>query len=551
MNLTTSSRRRCSRFASGLVTALVFAALPSGAVEAAVLSDTLPPLPDGTASGLQQAEPFLEAPSEPAPNLPADPNLALIDVIGSLSKEMGRPADPALPVVKAALSPEVAGTIALALHDMLGCHRITKGHMAAIAPSVLKEAAKEHGNGGGLNPSDFNDIRRCSHALWKSTNDLQKALTKVVLAAGPDLDVWPVIRYSRSSADTTYRHDYALLIDAGGNDTYDNNAGANLIDVNYGPPGQPGLRQLGADNRIDENARGCARAVAGIAAADCIPSVGVLLDLAGNDRYGVKRAPAPADAEGVGDANCTDDPIVHRMMTNGAGFMGVGISIDRSGNDVYTAKTVSNGSGHLFGVGVLHDEAGDDAYRAVRNSTGFGLVGGLGVFRDYAGNDVHDFYMPSPKDPAASNQQPGAGGVIDDEDACDNRPRYNVAGGNVAATGVAVDDAGDDSYTGGFSPEFQAPGDLLEHFAGGSQGFGANGGTGVLVDAAGTDSYEVVTLSENESGDGTWVRSAYTEQPEYTHHRRRGDGVTLLPIDAIDGDATDGETGTGGVFHDD
>ena len=529
-------RTGVSRAAAGFVAALVAAAFPGGFAEAGVLSDTLPPLPDGTALGLQRAEPFLEAPSGPAPNLLGDPNLALIDVVGSLSAAMGRPMDPTVRVLEAGLSPEVAGTIALTLQDMFSCHRITKGHMGAIAPSVLKEAAKENGNGGGLNPSDFKDIRQCAQALWKSTNHLQNAVTKALVAAGPDLDVWPVIRYSRSTANTTYLHDYALVIDAGGNDTYVNNAGANLIDVNYGPPGQPGLKGEGP-------AVGCARAVAGLANHHCIPSVGVLLDLAGNDRHGIKQTPT-VDAENVGDANCTDDLVVRRMMTNGAGFLGVGISIDRSGNDVYTAKTVANGTGHLFGVGVLHDEGGDDTYLEVRNGTGFGLFGGLGVFRDYAGNDVHDFYMPRPKDLTASNQEAGAGGVIDDEDACDNRPRYNVGGGNGAATGVAVDDAGDDSYTGGFSEVFKAPG-VFGRVAGGSQGFGENGGTGVLVDGAGADTYEVVNLSEKAQNDGTWARTPYAPLGA----RSRGNAVTLLP--EIDPDTQQGkETGTGGVFHD-
>lgn len=521
------------RAAAVVLTTIAASALGSGVAEAGVLSDNLPALPAGTALAVQQAEPFLEAPVAPASSLPADPNPALIEAIRSLSAEMGVRRDPTVSVLRAALSPEVAGNLVLVLNDMLGCHRITKAHMAAIAPAVLKAAAKEYGNGGGLNPSDFNDIRRCAGALWTSTNYLEKALSKAVLGPGPDLDVWPVVRYSRATSDTTYPNDYALLIDAGGNDTYINNAGANLIDVNWGPPGQPGLKGEGP-------ARGCARAIPGLTNRDCIPSVGVLLDQAGNDRYGIKQTPT-VDADGVGDANCTNEPLVRRMVTNGSGFLGVGIAIDRSGNDVYMGKTVANGSGHVFGVGVLHDKAGDDRYYEVRNGTGFGLVGGLGVFRDYLGNDTHDFYVPSQKTPGAANQTPGAGGAIDDEDACDNQPRYNVGGGNVGATGVALDDAGNDSYTGGFTALFIAPFGASTG-GGASQGYANNQGAAVLMDRAGADTYQTMSLSaDTAKNDGSWARTP--------HAQSRGNGVTLLPtIDPATQQG--GETGTGGVFRD-
>lgn len=521
---------RSPRLGSLLLT-IAFVAVPSAA-EAGVLTDGLPPVPERTTLALQEAEPFLEAPADPAPSLPVSPNTALIDAIGSLSSEMGVRRDATSAVVKATLSPEIAGRLALALNDMLGCQRATKRHMAAIEPSVLKTAAKEHGNGGGLNPADFTDIRQCAGALWKSTNALQRALSAAILSGGPDLDVWPVIRYARGTANNTYTSDYALLIDAGGNDTYVNNAGANLIDVNWGPSGQPGLKGVGP-------AVGCARAIAGLTNRDCIPSVGVLLDQAGNDKYGMKQTPT-LDADGVGDANCTNDRVVRRMVTNGSGFLGVGIAVDRSGNDSYSGKTVANGAGHVFGVGVLHDYAGDDAYLEVRNSTGFGLVGGLGVMRDHAGNDTRDFSMPGQKTPGAENQTPGAGGVIDDEDACDNQPRYDVGGGNVGATGVSVD-AGNDSYTGGFAPVFIAPAGAATG-GGASQGYANNGGTGALLDRAGADVYATMTLAPNTTAnDGTWVRTP--------HANSRANGVTLAP--AID-PATQqgGETGTGGVFRD-
>lgn len=466
--------RRCGEVATlGLVSLLALAAAPTA--KASILTEDLPTLPVDVAAALQPAEPFLEHSSGSPPALPVDPGATLIETLRSLSSDMGVPRDPTGSVLKAGLSPEVAGTIALLTQEALACERITKAHMASIPPSVLKDPAKEYGR--ALNPSDFNDIRDCARKLWKSTNDLEKTLTGAIASTGAGLDFWPVLRYSPATTNDTYLNDYAITIDVGGDDTYVNNVGSNVIDVNFGPHGQPGLQGEGP-------AKGCQQAIAGITGPPphCIPAVGVLLDLAGDDRHGVKQTPDI-------DAQCTADPVVRRMLTNGTGFLGVGVLVDRSGNDHYTAKTASNGTGHLFGVGILHDKAGDDRYLDVRNSTGFALFGGLGVFRDYAGDDTHDFYMPAPLEPDAPNQTPGAGGVIDDEDACDNLPRYNVGGANVGGVGVAIDDAGNDTYRGGFTPDFLAPAGTGR---GGSQGFGNNGASGVLLDRAGVDSYTIV-----------------------------------------------------------
>lgn len=518
--------RRAQRFAGITLAVIGLFAATATTSSAGILTDTIPPMSPQLTSALQTAEPFLEAPPATAPTLPANPTAALVDVVKSLSLEMGAPKDPTPTILKAALSPEVTGNIALALYDVLSCQRISKAHMASIPPAVLKAAASEHGNGGSLNPGDFADIQQCAKRMWKSASDLEKALTKVVLPVGADIDLWPVLRYSRSTtAANTYMNDYAVLIDAGGADTYVNNSGSSLIDVNFGPPGQPGVKGEGP-------AKGCQRAIPGLTAADCIPAAGLLLDLGGNDTYGVRQTPDV-------DAVCTADPVVRRMVSNGSGFLGVGILIDRSGNDRYTGKTVSNGSGHVFGVGLLHDRAGDDQYLEVRNSTGFALVGGVGVFHDYAGNDTHNFYTPNKLAGASGvNQTPGAGGVIDDEDACDNLPRYDVGGGNVGGVGVALDDAGNDSYVGGFAPTFLAP--FGSNAGGGSsQGYANNQAAGSLVDKAGTDSYSIVTLSLGV--DGTWVRTP--------HPNSRGNGVTLVPtIDPATQQG--GETGTGGVFKD-
>ena len=514
-----SARRGVAAAIGVVVTGLVVSAVPGA--RAAV-----PAVPGPLGDALAPAEPFLtQPPAVPgAPGVPANPLPGFVETLRNFSLESGINRDPTAAVLKAALSPEITFRLTVSLQDLLACTRITRSHYRALSPAVLENAAGEYGR--ALDPARYQDIRDCAARMWRSTAELETSLTRAILPMGSDLDLWPVIRFSRGNVDNVYRHDYALQVDLGGNDTYDNNAGSNLIDVNYGPQGQAGLKG------VAPVAKGCQRAIPGLVAADCVPMAAVLLDLAGNDRYGVRRSPDL-------DAQCTADPIVRRMMTNGAGLLGAGMLVDRAGNDTYTGKTVANGAGHIFGVGVLHDKAGDDTYWEVRNATGFGLVGGLGVWRDFGGNDVHDFYLPA-KLPGAGgqNQTPGAGGVIDDEDACDNEPRYNVGGGNVGSVGVAVDDAGDDSYRGGASAEFIAPQGASNGGAS-SQGYANNQSAAAFVDRAGTDSYSIFTVSPG--GDGAW---AFTPHPN-----GRADGVTLTPrIDPATQQG--GETGTGGVFQD-
>ncbi len=429
---------------------------------------------------------LLDAPGAPRP-LPAAPTEALAVAASALSAAVGIPRD-AAPAVRAADLPgEVAGRLANVLTDLAACRAVTASHLAAIPAGRLGDALA---TGAGVNPAARAELLGCAERAWADTLALQAALRPAGATAecqpvdADSLDLWPVLRLETGCAAQTYRNDYLLQVDVGGDDTYRNNAGSNMVDLNFAPAGSavPGLRGTGP-------ARGCQRAIPGLAAADCVPLAAVLLDLHGQDTYGVKETPDH-------DAGCTTDPVVRRMMTGGAGFLGVGILRDAGGTtDRYTGKTGALGAGHIFGLGVLSDTGGDDVYRAVRNSQGFALVGGFGLLHDEAGRDSYDFYLPAPIDPAAPNQTEGAGGVRDDEGEglCDRIPRFTQGGANVLAgtAGVLLDDAGQDAYHGAFVTEFVAPGQVLSVRAG-SLGFGSNLAAGVMLDrGAAADSYAV------------------------------------------------------------
>jgi hypothetical protein len=467
---------------------------------------------------LQPYDSLLAAPTSITTPLPANPLGALTAAVSSLSSAVGLPQNPATAIGAAGLSPEIAGRLANLLNAMGTCQQLTQTHLAAIPPALLPAVLA---TGGGLVPADFADLRACAPQVWQRTVELQLALDGLLAtpaACGTtDLDIWPVLRFDGSTCgDNTYANDYLLVVDAGGDDTYRNNAGGNMIDLNFSPSGSavPGLRGTGP-------AKGCQRAIPGLTALDCVPLVGVVLDLAGQDTYGVKETPDH-------DTGCTHDPVVRRMMTGGAGFLGVSVLRDAGGTaDTYTGKTGSLGTGHVFGVGLLSDDGGNDTYSAVRNSQGFALVGGFGLLHDEAGADSYGYYMPAPINPSAPNQTEGAGGVRDDEGEglCDRIPRFVQGAANVlpGSIGILVDDQGADSYHGAFAGDFVGPIQIPSTRAG-SLGFGNNQGVGVFLDRAATDdTYQ----ADNE--------------PPVTGQPPRGDDVTIAPGN----DATGAGFGTG------
>lgn len=430
-------------------------------------------------ASLARATPYADllervlGPAAGALPLPADPARALIDATAALSAAAGIPQDAAAAIRAASLPDEIAGRLANVERALLACAEVTGRALAGLTEQQLAAAIE----GEPLGAARFDAIPACAIRLWRAAGDLERTLLDS--SGAISLDVWPVVKID-DSTDTLYRNDYMLIVDLSGADTYMNNAGSNMIDLNYAPPGSPvpGLRGYGP-------AAGCQQALAGFANGECSPLASLLLDLAGDDAYGVKEPPEL-------DATCTADPVMRRQVTGGVGFAGVGILIDSVGNDRYTGKTVAIGAGHVYGVGILDDRAGNDTYAAVRNSEGFALVGGLGLLRDEAGDDSYDYYMPSPLTPGAPNQTPGAGGVIDDENQCDAKPRFTQGAGNVSgAVGILHEESGDDTYHGAYTDTFLAPAGGLTAGRGGAQGFANNESIGVLFDRSGTDGYAI------------------------------------------------------------
>lgn len=212
--------------------------------------------------------------------------------------------------------------------------------------------------------------------------------------------------------------------------------------------------------------------------------VSVAIDCGGNDRY---LAP--------GGTQATSRPLVGAF---GAGIMGYGVLIDLAGNDRYEANAVAQG-GAILGVGVLMDYAGDDSYDAVVHSQGAASFG-MGMLADLAGNDSYRAFMMS----QAMGFTRGAGLLRDTGDGNDTyllrndelrwpsaqAPRtHNSSMGQGAGYGRRADVGDGRSWAGGYGLLIDEGGDDSYRANVFAQGTAYWFGLGFLIDMAGDDSY--------------------------------------------------------------
>jgi hypothetical protein len=388
-------------------------------------------------------------------------------------------------IVRAKLPAKLKRRLTRQLKALQACDALTRR-----AAAELREAGTDGLRGDSrrrIGAKYGERIRTCSVSVRNRAEALGRRASAGATSAARSrpLDLWPVLRYEPGDVDNTYLHDYALLLDRGGNDRYYNNAGGSVLDVTRGPAGSPAPTK--------EPAHGCEGGFDIVDPRLCVLGNAVLVDHRGSDGYGRLEPPRF-------DAYCTADPIERRFFVQGTGVAGVGVLVDRAGDDAYIGKTIGIGAGHIGGYGYLHDHAGNDSYDAIRIAIGAATVTGVGRFADDAGNDRYDYYSPRPLFPGVPNLNPGAGGVGDELTQCDRENRQLLGGGNVLGVGIFDDLGGDDSY------------DAPEH----SLGFGGLGGAGSFTDdGGGADVY---------TGPGA---------------AGRGNGVTLGPTGDNQGSFTD------------
>ena len=297
------------------------------------------------------------------------------------------------------------------------------------------------------------------------------------------------------SGDDTYTTDAVLIVDTGGSDTYSNNAaGAN-----------PQLPPLGN----------------GLRAA-------VIVDLGiDHDEY----VPPASD--------------LYTDPTNGAGRLGgVGILVDRGGDDHYCGLGGTMGTGHNAGAGLLLDVAGSDDYESFDpdgsnancpwdgvlsqpgqshkvdqgasshggfgflldgggddeyvnsgvDGMGWGADRGTGLLLDVSGTDHYDVY------PAVSSCSVGC-------TAASDHSGVSMGVGEVSGVGVLLDGGGGDHYTCHVAVTY------------GCMGASSGGVLGLLYDAAGDDVYTVDPLIPGHAGRPAGIGAAEAfvgEDPQVT-----------------------------------
>lgn len=178
---------------------------------------------------------------------------------------------------------------------------------------------------------------------------------------------------------------FGLLLDKDGNDVYI----ANDTDILFPSP------QTKEHNASLAQGCGFGRRADYSDGHSLAGGIGVLMDLTGNDYYS-----AGVFGQGVGywlgagilwDGEGKDNYRCIWYGQGGSAHFAVGILIEKGGNDTYFATHhMAMGAGHDFSVGVLMDESGSDRYEAKGGlMLGAGNANGIGLFWDKAGNDFY------------------------------------------------------------------------------------------------------------------------------------------------------------------
>lgn len=377
---------------------------------------------------------------------------------------------------------------------------------------VYYRAVQETNNG-----TSVQRVRAAQLQILEATADLETALNDTdALGSGPadsnrsdgsTLQIGGVLSIDLSTSHDTYTEDYKFQIDAGGNDSYNNNAGG-------------------------ANASGTSTDAA------------ALIDLGGHDTYNgrngggqylvtvespsfpknpsdlIQRPSLPKKGEAAGfllDAGTGDDTYNGEAHgSNGGGRRGIGLLVDTDGDDTYNGSgTGTNGAGTRKGTGFLLDAGtGSDTYDAgARGRSNGGARGGRGFLFDEGGNDIYK----------GSNGAAHRGGFVGTSlpIRCETDPREDNIQDPLCkilfsvgpkpqipqSGGFLLDGGGTDTYDGSNGGAgFRGAGFLLDAGTGDDTYDGTNGGatrrggTGFLLDLGGNDIYNAGNGAQNGGG---------------------------------------------------
>ena len=351
--------------------------------------------------------------------------------------------------------------------------------------------------------------------LFKSMTEASEIISPATIRALVELDIKDVKKHQDIPADiaggdvidmietefgriivggpgrTHYKGNTFMIIDPGGDDIYENNAGASTPELHFSI-----VIDLAGDDKYITKAN--------LSQGTGLMGTGILADIEGNDLYMGDKGSQGAGIFGGGillDLD-GDDRFIAESLAQGTGIFGIGMLINRGGNDIYEARLSSQGFAHVKGFGVLADLSGDDFYlaggkypdhRDPEHSTesfsqGFaigirpydspiGASGGIGLLIDKEGNDqyIGDYF-------AQGSSYWYSLGILHDMKGDDAyiAGRYAQGAGIHTSVATLIDEGGSDSYLVTF---------------GVAQGMGHDFGVGVLADFQGNNTYKGGTLS--------------------------------------------------------
>lgn len=218
--------------------------------------------------------------------------------------------------------------------------------------------------------------------------------------------------------------------------------------------------------------------------------VAVLIDTAGDDRYTLGNDPLVRPSPQLADRNTS--------MGQGAGYGlrgvffdgrstagGIGLLLDLAGNDRYEAQLMAQGFGYYEGLGMLIDDSGNDHFETAWYAMGSGVHTAAGILlKRGVGNDVyrstHEMVLGSGSDFSV--------GVFVDEGGDDEYTvgQLSLGSAYANATGIFVDAAGNDRYIVA-SPTCRALGAAYMHQWGTARETLPS--LALFMDLGGTDSY--------------------------------------------------------------
>ncbi|MDD3625712.1 MAG: hypothetical protein PHV06_00190 [bacterium] len=218
-----------------------------------------------------------------------------------------------------------------------------------------------------------------------------------------------------------------------------------------------------------------------------------ILDFSGNDIYlGAEKRGPGSGLFGIGiiiDKQGNDEYLGNDFCF-GAGVGGIGVVIDEGGKDLYRANDFCLAAGY-FGLGILFDYSDDDIYESSRFSQGFASVKGIGVLSDKKGNDIYITGRRVLHQPLYNNHYQslsqgfsigmrgedfaGGIGLLHDKEGNDKYigDVYAQGAGYWYALGILFDESGEDVYSAWIY----------------GQGSGIHLASGCLIDLKGNDSY--------------------------------------------------------------